>query len=82
MIPRVSVLQGGIGGTRRIGRIARSDRSAVLPERSQDQGDGIRKGGGTGMTIEMMWTLRGMEEIEEDWKHLAAVTKNALLQYD
>jgi len=34
------------------------------------------------MTIEMMWTLRGMEEIEEDWKHLAAVTKNALLQYD
>lgn len=34
------------------------------------------------MTIEMIRTLRGMEEIEGGWNHLAGMTNNPLLRYD
>ena len=37
---------------------------------------------GAGMTIEIIRSIRGMEEIEGEWNRLAGTTKNPLLQFD
>ena len=37
---------------------------------------------GTGMTIDIIRSIRGMEQIEGEWNRLAEVTKHPLLQFD